>query len=206
MMNREQWLQAAVAALRPIFLGQHFTVPELYVSCGFPSKNALGKQKRSIGECWSGLCSADNKPQLFISPLLALPATEQGVLATLVHEMVHATIGTEAAHGPKFRAAMKKIGLTGKPTATVAGELLIVKLEEVAATLGEYPHSELKIIKERKKQTTRMHKAECPGCGYTVRLSKKWANVGVPACPSVGHGLLQLDQPLDDGGDEGENE
>jgi hypothetical protein len=37
-----------------------------------------------------------------------------------------------------------------------------------------------------KKQSTRMLKAECPECGYTIRLAKKWAEVGLPSCPSDG--------------------
>ena len=40
-----------------------------------------------------------------------------------------------------------------------------------------------------KKQSTRMLKAECPECGYTIRLSKKWADVGLPNCPTDGAAL-----------------
>lgn len=36
------------------------------------------------------------------------------------------------------------------------------------------------------KQTTRMKKAECGQCGYTVRLSAKWLEVGPPGCPQHG--------------------
>jgi hypothetical protein len=35
-----------------------------------------------------------------------------------------------------------------------------------------------------KKQSTRMLKAECLECGYTIRLTKKWADVGLPSCPT----------------------
>jgi hypothetical protein len=52
-----------------------------------------------------------------------------------------------------------------------------------------------------KKQGTRMLKAECPECGYTIRLTKKWADVGLPTCPTDG-GALALDR----GGDAGEGE
>ena len=40
-----------------------------------------------------------------------------------------------------------------------------------------------------KKQSARMLKAECPECGYTIRLTKKWADVGLPSCPTEGAGL-----------------
>jgi len=205
-MNREQWLQNAVDKIKPLFEAAGFTVPDLRVSCGFPSKGGLATKKRVIGECWDGLCAADGKPQLFISPMLVentpdimTPGNEfaatQGVLATLVHEMVHATIGCKAKHGPKFKKAMTKLGLEGKPTATVAGAELIATLGKVIAELGAYPHSELRMVKERKVQTTRMRKCMCPECEYTIRLTKKWLDVGVPNCPVPGHPVLEPDQP-----------
>jgi len=183
-MNREQWLTDAVAKLTPLFRGAGLAVPELRVSCGFPSKGGLATKKKVIGECWDGLCAADGKPQLFISPMLCDAATTQGVLATLIHEMVHASIGCKAKHGPKFKRAMKLVGLEGKPTATTADAAMVERLGRMLIELGPYPHSELMVIKERKVQTTRMHKAECDCCGYTVRLAKKWADFGPPICPT----------------------
>lgn len=213
-MNREAWLQGAVEELRPLFRGKGFEVPELHVSCGFPSRNATGTKKRSIGECWDGLVSADGKPQLFISPFLvetdvdklvveAPMALEQGVLATLVHEMVHATIGTEAKHGPKFRKAMDKLGLAGKPTATIAGPDLQARLAGVIQHLGNYPHAALTLKRERKVQTTRMRRCECSACGFLVRLTQKWADVGAPICPVVGHGPMTLEEQFNDNPDGG---
>jgi hypothetical protein len=38
-------------------------------------------------------------------------------------------------------------------------------------------------------QSTRMLKAECAECGYTIRLTKKWADVGLPSCPTDGAAL-----------------
>src|SRR5919109_3178501 len=37
-----------------------------------------------------------------------------------------------------------------------------------------------------KKQSTRLLKAECPECGYTIRLTKRWAALGLPSCPIEG--------------------
>ena len=42
-----------------------------------------------------------------------------------------------------------------------------------------------------KKQTTRLHKAECAECGYTVRVTAKWLEVGPPHCPM--HGAMVAD-------------
>jgi hypothetical protein len=110
----------------------------------------------------------------------------QGVLPTLVHELVHAVVGVEAKHGAKFWRPAKALGLVGKPTATEASEELIEKLRRFEKELGPYPHVALDPKKlDRKKQTTRMIKCECAGCGYVVRTSRKWIDeVGAPLCPA----------------------
>lgn len=191
VLNRESWLQAAVQKLRPIFKGHNFDVPELQVSCGWPSSGGLGKAKRTLGQCWFGESTADNKPQLFISPMLEEIITSdgksnaRGVLATLVHEVVHVIAGPDAKHGPKFVRVMKKLGLEGNPTTTHAGDDLVVRLGQIITDLGAFPHS--KIVpteKDPKKQTTRMKKCECADCSYVARTVKKWLDLyGPPLCP-----------------------
>jgi hypothetical protein len=183
--NREAWLQAAVERMRPMFLGHNFKVPELQVSVGWPSAGGLGTRKRTIGQCWFGETTEDKKPQLFISPLLDEVASPQGVLSTLVHEVCHVIAGSDAKHGPKFVKVMTKVGLTGKPTATEAAEDLIERMKQWAEELGAFPHS--KIVpnpKLHKKQTTRLRKCECAECGYTVRTTQKWLEIGTPICPA----------------------
>lgn len=194
-MNREAWLEAAVDKLRPIFLGKNHKVPQLRVSVGWPSSGGLGQRKRAIGECWCGTQAADGKPQLFISPLLEDVREPMGVLATLVHEIVHTVVGVDAKHGPKFVRCMKDIGLAGKPTATHAGEDLIIRLGAIADELGAFPHCKIVPIKKPKVQTTRMRKCECEACGYLVRLTQKWADIGTPICPNPGHGPMKLEMP-----------
>lgn len=186
-MNRESWLEEAVKVLKPLFVKAEMPCPDVRVSCGFPSVGALSPKKRRIGECWDGLMSKDGKPQLFISPLLVETGSAGGVLATLVHEMVHAAIGNKAGHGPKFKKAMVKIGLEGKPTSTTANSVLVEHFQDILTRMENYPHSELILTKERKVQTVRMHKCECPECGYTIRLAKKWLDVGIPDCPASHH-------------------
>src|SRR6185295_19948871 len=94
--NREAWLQSAVAKLRPIFRGHGYEVPELQVSVGWPSSGGLGTRKRTIGQCWFGETTADQKPQLFISPLLDEVVSPMGVLPTLIHEVCHVCAGSDA--------------------------------------------------------------------------------------------------------------
>lgn len=203
-LNREAWLQAAVAKLRPIFLGHGFTIPEVQVSVGWPSSGGLATKKKTIGQCWFGSTTADGKPQLFISPLLDEVASPQGVLATLVHEICHVAAGPDAKHGPKFKKIATKMGLTGKPTSTEAGDDLKVRLQQLAEELGKFDHSRIvPSDKTPKKQSTRMKKCSCGSCGYVARTVKKWLDeVGSPICP-CNNEPMEVELAEDgDGGDE----
>jgi hypothetical protein len=184
-LNREAWLQAAVTELRPHFKSVGYDLPEVHVSVGWPSSGGLGRKKRTIGQCWSGSVSADGKPHIFISPMLDENGGSQDTLATLVHELVHVAVGTEAKHGPKFKKASDKVLLQGKATATEASPDLLEQLAIIVKKLGDFPHSKLVPSEDDKKktQTTRMKKCECPTCGYTIRLARKWADLGIPDCP-----------------------
>jgi hypothetical protein len=178
-MTREEWLRAAVDDLRPDFERVGRTVPEdLYISVGFPSKSALAKKNQRIGECWRGTCSADGKPHVFITPLLGDPVR---VLDVLVHEMLHAT--GIMGHGADFRRPALALGLTGKMTATTAGPDLEKRLHALANRLGVFQHRALVVNPaDEKKQSTRMLKATCEECEYVIRLTRKWADVGLPTC------------------------
>lgn len=183
--TREQWLNEAVECLKPMFEEGNLTLPaKLKVSCGWPSHKALaGAKGRVIGQCFKDICSETGHNKVFISPVMA-DAVE--VLAVLVHELCHATDNCKSQHGPAFRKMMEAVGLTGKPTSTVAGDDLKVRLAAIAEVLGNYPHSTLDISKQVKRQSTRMIKAWCKECGYTVRLTRAWLMQAVPDCPLCG--------------------
>lgn len=50
------------------------------------------------------------------------------------------------------------------------------------------------------KQTTRLKKAVCSGCGYTVRVTAKWLEIGPPGCPL--HGPMDVEVESPDGDQE----
>ena len=181
--TREQWLVAGIAALRPLFTEAGYTVPDnIRVTCGWPSKSALAKKNQRIGECWGTQASDAKVFELFISPALADPVR---VLDVLTHETVHATVGLEAKHGKLFKRCAEALGLEGKMRSTHAGEALSARLQAIAKALGEYPHGALHgMTNGEKKQTTRLKKCECPECGYTVRVTAKWLDMGAPLCPN----------------------
>ena len=187
----------AVEELRPLFAGAGHAVPKVRVACGFPSVKALSPKKRAIGECWDASTSEDNVAQISISPLLSEASGPGGVLAVLVHELVHAVVGCKCGHRGDFIKVSKKVGLVAPWTATRANDTLEMQLADVAKKLGDYPHSPLHpLFKTVKRQSTRMQKAECGTCGYTVRLTQKWISVGPPHCPL--HGAMEIEQKGED--------
>ena len=178
---REDWLQQMIDLLRPDFDAVGAPLPEkIRVSCGFPSKSALAKKARRIGECWGVESSEDKSFQVFVSPVLCESVEVAG---TLVHELVHAAVGIECKHRGAFPKIAKAIGLEGKMTETTVGEGLVAKLKELIAKLGEYPHARLVAANKPKTQTTRMLKVICKECGCVLRMTRKWLeDAGLPTC------------------------
>lgn len=184
--TREEWLVAACDQLIPALKAAGAgATPKYRVSVGWPKGSRGGKGgSHTIGQCFCSSASADGTYEIFISPVLAEVTGSQGVLATLLHELVHAFVGIRAKHGKEFRIVAERVGLIGKMTATEAGKELQERLHALADQLGKYPHAALTGAEGmRPKQTTRMLKLECPTCGYTVRTTAKWLIVGFPTCP-----------------------
>lgn len=182
--TREAWLTEAshgiVPWLKAVGAGQ---TPEYRISVGWPlgRRKMGGKGTHAIGQCFAAASSKDGHHEIFISPELDSPVR---VLDVLTHELVHAFVGLEAGHGKDFKVVATKVGLTGKMTATTASDDLKVRLATLADKVGKYPHAELIAGGDtlRPKQGTRMLKLECPKCGYSVRTTQKWIDVGVPTC------------------------
>jgi len=184
--NREEWLKAAVDELRPVFSAVEFPLPDrIRVTCGFPSSRAKANN-RFIGEHWSPAASTDNHHEILISPVVDDPLQ---VFSTLVHELCHAATDGHG-HDKVFTRCARALWLEGKPSSAAGGERFKINFKDLLDSLGAYPHSRLNIDAVRKKQTTRMLKAACPHCGYTVRLTQKWADLGLPECPVDGETLV----------------
>jgi hypothetical protein len=179
--NREEWLTAAVNELRPFFDTVGKPLPaNVRVTCGFPSN---AKRSGAIGECWADTASADKTFEVLISPTLDDPLH---VFDVLVHELCHSTAGA-MNHGINFQkaaAAMHLVPSLGPKgwKATGRGVQFEPTYGAIIDSLGPYPHAAL-TMNSKKVQGTRMLKAVCPSCGYTVRLTQKWAALGLPSCP-----------------------
>lgn len=194
---RHAWLEAARVYCASLLSEVDCHVPEaVRVSVGFTGGGARSK---AIGECWTANASADSHVEIFVSPALSDSVTILGVVA---HELIHAAVGIEAGHGPRFAKPAKALGLEGKMTATRPGEELAGAFKQWVAAHGEYPAGNLNAMNNgKKKQTARLLKAICD-CGYTVRITRKWVvELGAPHCPA--HGAMDIDG---EGEGEGEGE
>lgn len=179
LANREHWLTSAIDQMRPVFDLINQPLPRnIRVSCSLPSG---GVRSNAIGECWSDKASADGTHEIFINPKLDKPLD---VFAVLVHELVH-TLPKCFDHGQKFGRVCDALGLAPGAKgykSTVPGAEFAETYANLLAGLGDYPHAALSPMLGKKKQGIRMLKASCPSCGYTIRLSAKWADKGLPEC------------------------
>jgi hypothetical protein len=182
--ERETYLQSAVEELRPSFSANGHTLPlAIRVSCALPSN---AKRSGAIGECWADTRSSDGHYEIFISPTLDNPAR---VFDVLIHELCHTAKGC-MNHGVNFQKlaeAMLLIPASNTWKATVGAPTFMDAYGSIIEGLGDYPHAALD-MSSRKTQGTRMLKASCPSCSYTVRLTAKWAfdpwgSPRLPVCP-----------------------
>lgn len=196
--TRESWLRGATALLRPYFSKLGYQLPEkIRYSIAFTSG---GKRATMGGECWHPENSGDQHFEIIIKADRSDPIE---VLGILVHNLVHTLLSADAKHGPEFKDIALRIGLEGPMRHAMPGPVLRERLNSLAPELGPLPHARLDFTlgpDVEKKQTTRMLKAECGGgCGYTIRLSSKWAKIGLPICPvSDEHGALICEDPIED--------
>jgi hypothetical protein len=187
-MNRETYLNTITSKyLVPHFKAQGYDIPtNIRMACSLTS--GRGAKNKAIGLCWNDSASADNTFEIMISPTIA---DSSRVIDILIHEVCHAVVGLKAGHGSAFKRCAQSVGLTGKMTATTASEGLKATIEQWVSDLGNYPHAVLQGENSGKpKQGTRMLKATCADCGYTVRLSAKWAALGSPICPCCNDYML----------------
>jgi hypothetical protein len=178
-INREHWLTLLGTELEAVIQDRTGLTPAKYrIACGFPSSRARATKNATIGECHYR--NGKGFMEIFIHPKLDDAIEVAGVA---LHEMLHAALPIGTGHKAPFAKAAVACGLDGKPTATTVGEDLRYELAAIVAKLGDYPHESLSA--QGKKQPTRLLKAFCPECGYTVRVTQKWIDeAGNAVCPA----------------------
>lgn len=206
--TREQWLQQAANVLAlDWFAPQRLTVPSLNISVGIPYR-ARGQGQHAIGQHWHPPASANNIGAVFISPMIGDDTAQ--VVAVLAHEMVHAAVGNAAGHGKAFADAARKVGLLPPWTATTPSDGFIHWINAyLIPKVGHYPHPLLSLRAPAlepgaapgprlgptgaPKQSTRLLRAECPSCGCVIRITRRWADLGLPRCACPDHKRFVLE-------------
>jgi len=177
--ERIAWLEQAYALLRSELLPE---APErVTITFGFPSKGARPSRNQRIGEYAHFLKDCDAGPGLLtLHPTIFREPAR--VLDVLLHEMIHAACPNDGHRG-KFPKLAKRVGLTGKMTATSAGPELKAKLESfLADRLPPMPNGHGDLSSQRKKQSTRMRKYVCPACGQIIRAATDCLNAVCGDC------------------------
>jgi len=189
-MTREQWLHKMAQHLAKRFEEINYSLKDTKyrLSCGMPTSSG-GAKLKAIGQCFSPSVSADHTSEIFISPTISGSVE---VAATLAHELIHAVVGIQHGHKGPFRKCALALGLTGKMTATVAGDELTAYIKEEVEIIGEYPHAVLDTSKT-KRQKGRLLKAQCTnkecwgyselGRPYSVRISARVFELAAIKCP-----------------------
>jgi hypothetical protein len=204
--TREQWLTAAIDAVRPTFDEVNYPLPRtIHVSVGF-GYNGAAENKHILAQTWATVTSEDSNPAVFISPVIA---TAEDAIGALMHELAHVADDCENGHRGRFVEIGTAIGLEGKPTQMLPGVATEAMIFTITAMLGTYPHSKLdtarvrvavnpdgtpssepaKRVRTGPATQTNRHlacicmNAECVAKGYLIRTSSKWMAIAVPKCP-----------------------
>jgi hypothetical protein len=180
LTTREAWLtHMAEKYLWPRIEAGGGRRPARYrVSVGFP-KGRRGGKGHSIGQCWSQEVSADQTCEIFISP--ELDAAQ--AVAVLSHEVCHAAVGVRHGHRAPFKKLALAIGLSGPMRATIPAPGFATTIHGWIAAEPAYPHAPLTAATSPTKPGSRLLKARCERCGYTVRVTRQWLDIARPVCP-----------------------
>lgn len=162
---REAWLQAATSFLFDHIAEQGLPRVNVRVSCGWPIRGGVARRRTVIGQCFPPSLCTDGTRQIFISPRLAESIE---VLGTLLHELLHASVGCQHGHKKPFSQAARKVGFVGSPTATVVGDALRPLLQSYVERVGLYPHAAIQ-VKPKENVGSRLRLYQC-GCTPPVKV------------------------------------
>jgi hypothetical protein len=174
--NREAWLQKIADAWRPLFSRHGYDLPaRIWISVGRPPSS------RWTGACYPGQASDDGNPHMFVHPVVSDSTRAAGIV---VHQLCHVALGNRGHRSP-FRRLATAVGLIGKMTATTEGPHFLAVMPGIIDRYGPYPHASLRQLRGLDKVSgTRLIRITCPACGYLLRGTRRWLNMGVPTCPN----------------------
>lgn len=214
-MNRETWLNEMAALMSPRFEQLGHPLPAFRVSIGFTSQGIGGSangecwdKRTTADERYTILIHPAEASSMAIAAILAhelnhaavgLREGHKGKFAVMMKAMGFERPFTCSKPGPEFvewvQPLIDKLGdIPHSPLVVRQAQtrVKLVKREGGGVVPQEAPQgapeSEAGEPESNRppKQTTRLHKAACGECGYTVRVTSKWLDVGPPHCPQHG--------------------
>ena len=153
-------------------------------------------RRNALGWFWNNRWK-QNKDALHEINLSAEYLKEHNMGETLLHELAHAenhhkgiddTDKTGRRHNKKFKAMAEALGLTVEKSGSLGfaytdlGQPAKDFLEKIKFDRAVFEMCRI-VESKASKQGTRLLKCECPECGYVVRTTQKWLDVGNPTCP-----------------------
>jgi hypothetical protein len=216
--NREAWLHQVAERMAPAFAEIGFPIPAFRASVGFPygAEMATGQcwDKRVSGDGhFEIFINPGRDDSRAIASTLAhelahaaagLGCGHKGDFAKIVRALGFAGKLTHAQDldaAPKLAEWIDEILAGTGPIPHAALSMNMRGAAKVAVKVGggiarapagddgDGEPAEGPISSRPKAQTGRLLKACCAECGYTVRVTAKWLEVGPPHCPS--HGAMQ---------------
>lgn len=228
-MNREAWLNAMAERMAPRFEELGFPLPKFRAAIGFTSggmRSAANGEcwhpKSSADGVYEILIRPDVAEPYYAAAILFHELTHTAVGFKENHRGKFAkvmkacglaapftsTVPTEAFNewvapfieelGPLPHASLRWTGTSIEPGKK---PIVVGKIAKALRVGDEVEPVDEPASTAKPKQGTRLKKASCPECGYTVRVTQKWLDVGPPHCPK--HGAMTAS---DDGITEAETE
>jgi hypothetical protein len=172
-INREEWLTQAADLISNTIILPAIEDKRVNVDTDFKLSVSIGhpKSKNAIGECWIRDASEDKKTNhVFITPHCN---DSVRILDVLTHELLHAYDDCRDGHKGRFALLARAVGLEGKLTATVAGDVLREKLLDIVDVLRDIPHTKLdESLGNKPKQKARMLSVLCEPCDFRFSASR----------------------------------
>jgi hypothetical protein len=226
VLNRETWLNALADLMAPRFAEMGYPLPAFRVSVGFPSAGMDGKavgecwdKRASKDGRFEIFIRPDRDDAMEVASVLGhelihaavgLEHGHKGAFATVALALGYPRPLTQAlAPPPELRAwlsaMLDQVGpiphaaltwrslVGGRGVRRKGGGVVPEPREDGQEGAQDAPASS-----RPKRQGTRLRKACCTSCGYTVRVTAKWLEIGPPHCPE--HGAMAVE------GDDGDQE
>ena len=212
VITHEDYLAAVAAAVCEQFPATAAALSAVHLAFGSgPRRRSLSSWHRA----WYGGEATDPLPLVEIAAIGGLAPAE--TCHVVLHELAH-VLAPGTGHGKEWRYAARQVGLLHPRAQPDPGELadwraiapaLQSRLQAIPQPTEPAP-AEFYADWHRRPcgagygtrggtsrgegAGSRYLKVVCqhPGCGYQVRVTRKWLALGLPRCPLPGHGSMAL--------------